>query len=102
MALRHAPWQEDRATPRDETWRRVRVADAQGARLPVLVVNLSPHGAMARVDEPVATGDRLLIDLPVVGPRAAEVRWSLGGRIGCRFEVAIPAEEYPRVLAMMR
>ena len=102
MALRHASWQEDRAAPRDETWRRVRTADAQGARLPVLVVNLSPYGAMARVDEPIAAGDRLMLDLPVVGPRAAEVRWSLGGRIGCKFEKAIDSTDYPRVLAMMR
>lgn len=102
MALRQASWQDDRIAPRDETWRRVRVADAHGARLPVLVVNLSPHGLMARVDEPVATGDQLTFDLPHIGPHRAEVRWSLGGRVGCKFETAIPAEDYPRVLAMMR
>lgn len=102
MAPRPATWQEDRVAPRDETWRRIRVADAAGARLPILVVNLSPQGAMARVDEPVATGDRLMLDLPVIGPRAAEIRWSLGGRIGCKFEKPIEAADYPRVLAMMR
>ena len=102
MALRQASWQEDRIAPRDETWRRVRVADANGARLPALVVNLSPHGLMARVDEVVAVGEVLTFDLPHVGPQRAEVRWSLGGRVGCKFQHAIPADDYTRVLPMMR
>ncbi len=102
MALPLASWQDDRIAPRDETWRRVRVADAGDARLPALVVNLSPQGLMARVDEPIAAGDRLTFDLPHVGPCRAEVRWSLGGRVGCKFEKTIDAKDYPRVLAMMR
>jgi hypothetical protein len=101
MALR-ASWQDDRIAPRDETWRRVRVADTSGARLPALVVNLSPQGLMARVEEPVAVGDYLCFDLPHIGACRAEVRWSLGGRIGCKFERTISADDYPRVLMMMR
>jgi hypothetical protein len=101
MALR-ASWQDDRIAPRDETWRRVRVTDGAGARLPALVVNLSPQGLMARVEEPIAAGDTLTFDLPHVGSWRAEVRWSLGGRVGCKFERAIASDDYPRVLMMMR
>lgn len=95
-------WQDDRIAPRDETWRRVRVSDTRGTRLPVLVVNLSPHGLMARVDETIAAGDHLVFHLPFVGPKRAEVRWSLGGRIGCKFAEAIADETYPHVLSLMR
>ncbi|KQT32268.1 hypothetical protein ASG29_10640 [Sphingomonas sp. Leaf412] len=102
MAPRPVSSQDDRIAPRDETWRRVRSSDASGARLPVLVVNLSPHGLMARVDEPVAVGARLTFHLPQVGAVMAEVRWSLGGRIGCKFDATIGPEDYPRVLALMR
>ena len=103
MATRQASlWQDDRVAPRDETWRRVRVTDAHGARLPALIVNLSPQGLMARVDERIVAGELLNFDLPHVGHRRAEVRWSLGGRIGCRFDTGIDAADYPSVLAMMR
>lgn len=102
MAVGRAQVHEERIEPRDETCRRVRVRDEGGARLSMLVVNLSPHGLMARSDEPIAAGQRLVFDLPEAGARAAEVRWSLGGRIGCRFDHAIAPGTYARALAAMR
>ncbi|MGJ3626525.1 hypothetical protein AB5I41_05895 [Sphingomonas sp. MMS24-JH45] len=68
----------------------------------MLVVNLSPFGLMARVDEPIATADQLVFDLPHLGPWRAEVRWSLGGRIGCKFDRDVMDEDYARLLSMMR
>lgn len=102
MAVALANVHDDRAEPRDETWRRVRVRDEAGARAPMLVVNLSPGGLMARSEELVAIGDRLVFDLPHAGPRAAEVRWALGGRLGCRFDEAIPLALYTGTLTAMR
>lgn len=102
MAVGLAQVHQERIESRDETWRRIRVSDSSGARLPMLVVNLSPHGLMARSEEPIAAGQRLNFDLPVAGMVTADVRWSLGGRIGCRFVEAITGGTYARTLAAMQ
>lgn len=102
MAVGLAQVHEERIEPRDETSRRVPVFANGGARMSMLVVNLSPHGLMARNEEPIGCGQRLVFDLPEVGRISAEVRWSLGGRIGCRFVEAISSDCYPRTLRAMR
>ena len=94
---------EHRIEPRDETHHRARATDlAAGCPLPMLVVNMSPQGMMARCEVPLTAGDRFRVVLPVAGVREAEVRWALGGRIGCRFESAVPADLYHAVLLAMR
>ena len=57
---------------------------------------------MARCEGPMAPGDRLRVVLPGAGPRVAEVRWALGGRIGCRFDRVIGLGDYVSALAAMR
>ena len=72
---------EHRQEPRDEVHHRARATDlASGCPLPMLVVNLSPGGLMARCEVPLTPGDRFRVVLPAAGTR--EVRWALGGRIG--------------------
>lgn len=94
---------EHRSEPRDETHHRARATDlGSGAPLPMLVVNMSPGGLMARCEVPLGVGDRVRVVLPVAGTRVAEVRWALGGRIGCRFDQAVEMIDYPRVLLAMR
>ena len=56
---------------------------------------------MARTDAGYAVGERLRVTLPVVGVVVAEIRWSLGGRIGCELEQAIGVADYYDVLAVM-
>lgn len=102
MSLAQPKVHDARIEPREETHCRVRVRDAAGPREAMLVVNLSPNGLMARSEAILPVGHLLTFDLPEAGPRPAEVRWSLGGRLGCRFLAPIPAELYPRTLAAMR
>ncbi|MEI9927052.1 MAG: hypothetical protein WDN44_04130 [Sphingomonas sp.] len=58
---------------------------------------------MARCERCFEGGDRIRMTLPIVGVVAAEVRWSLGGRIGCQFDVAIDlASYYDLISALVR
>lgn len=93
---------EDRVEPRDETLYRTRLGGAHGAAWPATIVNLSPNGFMARCDEEIAAGDTVTVALPVAGSFAAEVRWALGGRIGCRLAQEVPPSLYQFVIAAMR
>jgi hypothetical protein len=90
---------EKREVSRDEVHYRARAFGGDARPLSMLVVNLSAQGLMARVDVDRAVGERLRITLPVVGVVAAEVRWSLGGRVGCELDRQIGMADYYEVLA---
>ncbi|WP_174297758.1 PilZ domain-containing protein [Sphingomonas bacterium] len=99
----HVASPEHRTEPRDEVHHRARATDiAAGCPLPMLIVNMSPHGMMARCEVPLSIGDRLRIVLPAVGARVAEVRWALGGRIGCQFDQPVAIGDYVSALSAMR
>ena len=83
-----------RSEPRDEVHHRARAMRGEGPAISLTVVNLSPHGLMARSDLPFESGDRVTVSLPVVGLVRAQVRWALGGRIGCQLDAAIPPLAY--------
>jgi hypothetical protein len=91
-----------RSEPRDQVLHRARAMRADGAALPVTIVDLSPNGLMARCDAAFEAGERITVALPVVGVVRAEVRWSLGGRIGCRLDPSVPIARYYELLAAMR
>jgi hypothetical protein len=94
---------DQRSEARDPVAFRARAFGADARALSLLIVNLSPHGLMARCDARVAVGERLRIVLPVIGVIVAEVRWTIGGRLGCRLERAIDrAGYYELIAAMMR
>jgi hypothetical protein len=57
---------------------------------------------MARCETEIVEGQRLTVTLPVVGRFDAEVRWALGGRIGCRLLAEIPPALYQFALVAMR
>ena len=86
---------------RDEVHYRTRANHADGRTLQLLVVNLSPHGFMARCEAPVSDGDTIRVMLPGVGQVAAQVRWALGGRIGGQFEQPIAIAHYYELLAIL-
>ncbi|MEH3046898.1 PilZ domain-containing protein [Sphingomonas adhaesiva] len=93
---------EERVEPRDETLFRTRLRLEDGSAHAATIVNVSPNGFMARCDAVVAIGDRVAVTLPVVGDFSGEVRWTLGGRIGCRLTREVPPALYQFALAAMR
>jgi hypothetical protein len=92
---------EDRSVSRDEVHFRAKAIAPGGRPVSILVVNISAMGLMARTDALLETGDCLRVMLPKVGTVVAEVRWALGGRIGCQLDQAIPLSDYYAVLAAM-
>lgn len=92
---------EDRCLPRDEVHWRARAFGPDAKALSLLIVNLSARGLMARTDAAYAVGERMHVTLPVVGVVVAEIRWSLGGRIGCELDRAIDAADYYELLSVM-
>ena len=90
---------ENRRAPRDTVSFRTIITRLDGVQGRVLLVDISPFGFMARGALPFAAGDLVTLRLPVVGTRAAVIRWSIAGRMGGEFEEAIPALGYARMLA---
>ncbi|RIA46581.1 PilZ domain-containing protein [Hephaestia caeni] len=101
MTLGALAWKDGRAVGRDEVHYRARGFGPDAQPLVMLIVNISALGLMARCDAGYAVGDRLRITLPVVGVVVAEIRWSLGGRIGCQLDRPIALSDYYDVLAVM-
>ena len=93
---------DERSEPRDAVAPPPRAAQPDGRLLPLLIVNTSQSGLMARCEEACEPGDRLRIDLPGIGHTAIEVRWALGGRLGCKLERALGLAEYYTLLAGLR
>ena len=101
LAIGNAAAAEVRREDRDEVHYRARAFGPDARQLNFLVVNLSPHGLMARCETPFDIGDRIRIVLPIAGPVVAEVRWALGGRIGCQFDQAIDLASYYELLSVL-
>ena len=103
MAAHAIGWMHDeRSEPRDAVHHRTRAVHPDGRLLPLLIVNTSQSGFMARCEAACAEGDRLRVDLPQIGNVVAEVRWALGGRLGCRLERQLGLAEYYTLLAGLR
>jgi len=90
-----------RQSERDEVFYRTRASASGLGSFPAQVVNISASGFMARADMELAIGQALTIRLPVVGEVKAEVRWSLGGRIGCQFARMIDLAPYLELLGSL-
>lgn len=101
MPVANLAHSEVRREDRDEVHHRTRATHQDGRMLQLLLVNISPHGFMARCEAPVADGDTLRIALPGVGQVPSHVRWALGGRIGCQFERPIGLAHYYELLAIL-
>lgn len=99
LAARVQP--ERRQSERDEVFYRTRASAAGLGSFPVQVVNISASGFMARTETELPVGHPLTIRLPVVGEIKAEVRWALGGRIGCQFARMIDLAPYLELLATL-
>jgi hypothetical protein len=96
-----APADDRRLIERDEVHYRARAFGPDAQPVTLLIVNISPHGLMARCEKPFTEGDRMRVTLPAVGVVAAEVRWSLGGRLGASFDTAIDLASYYELIAQL-
>lgn len=92
---------EIRREDRDDIHYRARAFGPDAKPLTVLIVNISPHGLMARCEGNFETGQRIRITLPVIGVVVAEIRWALGGRLGCQFDPALDLASYYDMLAVV-
>ncbi|WP_260599411.1 PilZ domain-containing protein [Sphingomonas endolithica] len=101
MATGNIAYADHRMLARDEVDYRVRAFGPDARELSLLIVNISARGLMARCERDLEVGSRLRVPLPVVGVVAAEVRWALGGRIGCELDAAIELADYYELLARM-
>jgi len=90
---------ESRRVARDIVSFRAPLDGPAGIRTSVLIVDISPLGFMCRTGAALAAGDTIAVNLPAVGPRAARIVWSLGGRLGCEFLEFITGDDYARLLA---
>ena len=96
--LAHA---NDRREDREQVHHRTVAVTAAGRSLTLLVVNISPNGLMARCEQPVEPDTAVTFRFPGLVLKA-EVRWTLGGRIGCEFAATIPIDSYFAVLPRLR
>jgi len=101
MGLERHSINDKRTDERIPVCHRTRAVGPAGQALSLVIVDLSANGLMARCDTGVAAGSRIQILLPIIGMCFAEVRWSLGGRMGCELEQVIELESYYEVLAML-
>ena len=101
VGLGNLAYAEIRREGRDDVHYRARGFGPDARQLNLVIVNLSPHGLMARCERQLEIGDRIRVVLPIVGPVAAEIRWSLGGRIGCQFDQAIELAGYYELIAVV-
>ena len=92
---------DTRREGRDDVHFRARAFGPDAKQHIFLIVNISPHGLMARCDARFEIGDRIRIQLPVVGVAVAEIRWSLGGRQGAQFETVIDLASYYELIATL-
>lgn len=90
-----------REAPREEVYHRTRATLQTGQTIVVHLVNISAAGFMVRTENELQPGTPLLLRLPVVGDRPAEVRWSLAGRIGCQFMRPIELGDYLQLLGTL-
>ncbi|MBY0283718.1 MAG: PilZ domain-containing protein [Sphingomonas sp.] len=96
-----AAYRDDRIVGRDEVHYRARAIGPDARPLALVIVNISALGLMARCEGEFREGDRLHITLPVIGVVVAQIRWSLGGRIGCELDRMIELADYYDLLAAM-
>ncbi len=93
---------DKRRAERIEVFLRTSISTGRKSSLSAQLVNISSMGFMARTAESFNEGDRLRIMVPYAGDVAARVAWSLGGRIGCAFEIPFDEREFAKVLGAIK
>ena len=101
LSLGNLALADGRREGREDVHYRAKAFGPDARQLNLVIVNLSPHGLMARCERELQVNDRIRITLPVVGVVAADVRWSLGGRLGGQFDPAIDLAGYYELIATL-
>lgn len=65
-------------------------AHLNGQRVELNARNISQTGFLAGLQAPVELGDRLVLEMPELGPREAQVVWKSGAYLGCNFLEPLP------------
>lgn len=79
---------KDEGYERDYPREKIKIAvkvEVDGQWFDGLIVNISPSGAMVKVEVILARGKDVVIDLGELGQFHATVAWCEGGAIGVRF-----------------
>lgn len=92
---------DERREPRLQVLHRTRAVHINGLERPIVIVNVSSGGFMARGDGEWARGDRIGVILPAIGLVKADVRWALGGRIGCQLLQPLDFKTFEAMLGKM-
>ena len=100
MSIQRMPL-DVRRRARDDVEYHTRLTGIAFALVHAQITDMSPLGCMVRCSNEVAMGERITLDLPIVGDVRGVAVWSLGTRIGVAFDREIPADLYPRVVAAM-
>jgi len=64
---------------------------------PLLLIDISFGGCQTRTSKFVPP-QKMIIDLPILGERRAQVCWVKGKRIGCRFSDPLSRDELRQIL----
>jgi hypothetical protein len=98
MGLEQRLSSEQRINDRIPVFYRTRGIGPDEQLMPLVIVDLSAKGLMARCEGDFAAEAPIQVSLPMIGTRPARIRWSLGGRIGCEFDTPIGIEDYFEML----
>ena len=93
---------DQRRAERIEVFLRTTLTSGRKSGINAQLVNISTHGFMVRTSEAFEEQARIRILLPVAGDIPAKVVWSLGGRIGCAFDIPFDEKEFARVLGAIK
>ena len=70
-----------------------------GRPRPIRLVNVSSHGFMGECPAGVPLRARVSLELPGIGALAASVRWSVGRRVGGRFDTPLNEAQLSEALS---
>ena len=56
----------------------------------VIIQDLSVMGLSLETSDPLAVGEKLIVDLPLCGATCATIVWREGSLFGCEFEETVP------------
>jgi hypothetical protein len=92
-----------RTVPRDLIAHLTTISVEGAEMLDARLIDISPYGFQARARGPILTrGDRISVQLPLVGDRSGHVMWGLKGFFGSKFHAPIEPDVYVDMLASIR
>ena len=100
--MRNGDPAEKRRSPRTEIFLKTTLSVGRKSPMTAQIVNISPHGFMARVQSEVLRNESVSVRLPVVGQVQAGIAWVLGNRIGCNFETPFEEPAYADLIAAIK